>query len=255
MVKRTPLKDRRPIGAMGGEYAQQRQSSRAIFFRYRARARVVVDCARRWLPDRGGLQVMDLGSADGTTLLEIDRLLPGGAYLGLEYSAELLEQGRDLPENIRLRRCDINHIPSSLRQGAFDMVTALAVLEHLAQPQNAVEQGAQALKPGGVFVATTPHPFWDRLATRLRLLDDHHESHIAMGDLERMMAAAGLNVVQRTRFMWAPIAFMPYLGLPVSPRWSMLADDLVRRLRLFNALFINQLVVGRRRRSDGGGVG
>ena len=48
------------------------------------------------------------------------------------------------------------------------------------------------------------------------------------------------------KFMWAPISFLPYLGVRVSPGMSLKIDALVGKLKIFNFLFVNQFVIGRK---------
>jgi len=46
--------------------------------------------------------------------------------------------------------------------------------------------------------------------------------------------------------MFAPVAFLPYLRIPVAPEAALKIDDLVTRFWLFDWLFVNQLFVARR---------
>lgn len=54
---------------------------------------------------------------------------------------------------------------SVLNLGAFDVVLALDVIEHLVDPAAALRELAARLAPGGLLVLTTPR--WDSLAARL----------------------------------------------------------------------------------------
>ena len=229
---------------MDSTYAQGRRASPALQYRYRARALEVAQAVRRCGLGGRALQVLDLGAADGQTMVEMARLLPSGShFLGVEYSAALVSFGKGLGESIELVQGDIQNLPAPVRQRSFDVVTATAVLEHLADPLTAIQGAAAVLSSGGIFVATFPAPGWDKLATRLRLLEDHHESHLSLRATAEVVRSAGLRVLDMRRFMWAPVAYLPYLGIRVAPTISFAVDRVVRWLRAFEWQFINQLLV------------
>jgi SAM-dependent methyltransferase len=234
-------------GVLGGEYAEGRKIRPEMIFRLRTRARLAASAARRYLGNREGLRILDMGCAEGRTLAEMDRLLPGSRMLGIEYSPELIEAADGLAENIVLRRGDITHLPDDIEPGSFDMVTALAVLEHLVSPVAAVEQAARVLRPGGIFVATSPSPAWGRASAKAGLLeDDSHESDITKKAMARMVRDAGLEPVRYRRFMWAPIASIPYLRIPVSPGFALGVDRFIYSLKICNCLFVNQAIIARK---------
>jgi 2-polyprenyl-3-methyl-5-hydroxy-6-metoxy-1,4-benzoquinol methylase len=84
-----------------------------------------------------------------------------------------------MPDNTVLWKGDVTSLPPGVEEGSYDLVTALAVLEHLPDPSACVREGFRALRGGGVFVATCPNPFWDEVAGRLGLVaDEHHEQHM-----------------------------------------------------------------------------
>jgi hypothetical protein len=60
-----------------------------------------------------------------------------------------------------------------------------------------------------------------------------------------LLGCEGLKVEEFGKFMWAPIPFLPYLGVRVSPGMSLKIDALVRKIKIFNFLFVNQFVIGR----------
>ena len=71
--------------------------------------------------------------------------------------------------------------------GAFDCITALAVLEHVREPEAFAAACHRLLAPGGRVVLTVPHPAVDRIIDaliRLRLadgmdFDEHHGFDVA----------------------------------------------------------------------------
>ena len=103
------------------------------------------------------------------------------------------------------------------------------------------------LGPGGVVVATCPSPAWDRIASRLGFLPgDHHEHALDRGALMRIFRSAGFAEIKHRPFMWAPIGLVPYAGFSPPLGLSLHVDDFVRRMRVLDATFVNQIVVATR---------
>ncbi len=232
---------------MDETYARDRQYKPAVSFRYKIRALTTFRALRRHLDPQSPLRVLDLGAADGATLLEIGRLLPAGSTLtGVEYSPVLVALAARLAPAVEVLRGDISSLPETIKHESFDLVIALAVLEHLAQPVAAILEAARVLTPGGLFIASTPHPFWDVLATRLRMLEDHHETHLGRAEMLGFARQAGLEVLEYRRFMWGPVGFLPYLHIGVPAPLACAADQAIQVIPLLNSLFVNQMLVARK---------
>ncbi|MFO8072514.1 MAG: class I SAM-dependent methyltransferase [Polyangia bacterium] len=215
-----------------------------MLYRYRVRARAAVDAARSRLPDVSSWRVLELGAAEGRTLLHVRELLGGrGSFNGVEISPSLIDTAPELPHDTRLIRGDAGSLPAELEPSSYDLCLALAVLEHLEEPEACVREAARALRPGGVFVATCPDPFWDRVAGKLGLVaDEHHALEMGEREMLRAVERAGLVEAEFERFMWLPVGALPYLRAPVPPRLSLLVDRLVRPLPFAGHTFVNQLV-------------
>ena len=235
---------------MDGRYFEKRRTNSSLYFRYRERASIAADAAARHLRKKGPLSALDLGSAEGGTILEMLRYLPAGTqFTGVEYSPEFAAYAGNFAGDSRAIRIvfgDIANLPDSVKGEFYDLITALAVLEHLEDPAPALEEAVSVLQKDGILIATVPHPFWDRLSTRLGLLKDHHEKHMSASEWISAFKNAGLEVVEFRRFMFAPAGFLHYLHIPISPRWSLFLDNLIRCLRIFDWLFVNQLLVAKK---------
>ena len=235
---------------MDGRYFEKRRTNSSLHFRYRERALIAADAAVRHLRRKGSLNALDLGSAEGGTILEMLRYLPAGTqFAGVEFSPEFAAYAGNLSGDSRAIRIvfgDIANLPDSVKGESYDLITALAVLEHLEDPLAALKEAVSVLMKDGILIATVPHPRWDQLSVRLGLLEDHHETRKSGSEWISAFENAGLKVVEFRRFMFAPIGFLHYLRIPISPRLSLFLDNLIRRLRIFDWLFVNRLLVARK---------
>jgi|SaaInl8_200m_RNA_FD_contig_41_433330_length_524_multi_1_in_0_out_0_1 hypothetical protein len=75
------------------------------------------------------------------------------------------------------------------------------------------------------------------------LKEEHHESVMDKTKLFSVVKEGGFEVIEYKKFMFAPVSFLPYLNIPVSIDFSLAFDDMIQRLKMFNLLFVNQVVV------------
>jgi len=70
----------------------------------------------------------------------------------------------------------------------FDLVTMLAVLEHLTEPEAVIRDIARVLRPGGRLVLTTPKKAADRLIRLyVKDLDDEHETYFDEASMNQLV--------------------------------------------------------------------
>jgi len=141
--------------------------------------------------------VLDFGCGSGA----LARFISPKSYVGVD---------RD-PESIRIARqrfpehCFIGALPDGRR---FDCVAALAIIEHLTQPADVMEQLRCLLNPGGTVVLTTPHRAFDRLHTFSALIGllspeaaDEHQHLFDRARLAAVAASAGYEIRLYRRFL------------------------------------------------------
>jgi SAM-dependent methyltransferase len=180
-------------------------------------------------------------------LLEMAKSLGDGEYVGIEYDDGLRSMHPELPSNVRLIFGDAMALPSELGEASFDVVSMLALLEHVQDPLIALAEAWRVLKPGGLLVATCPNPLWDEIAGRLGMVDGaHHVEQIDLRRLSDLIDQCGFEIFEARRFMWAPVAVLPYVHIPVSPGGSLRIDRVVARMPLLRKLCTNAYVVARR---------
>lgn len=237
-----------PAGVMDSSYAADRLRKPHLRFRFQTRAEVACAAYRQFGAGKTDLTVVDFGSAEALTLLEMRRRFGGqGRYLGVEYAEDLIRSAPPLPPGVQLLRGDVTKLPPSIPEAGCDLVTALALLEHLSEPVTAMREARRVLDSGGIFVASAPPPTWDGIATRLGLMKgEHHESHLGKSELIQLVKDAGLELIEYRRFMFTPVSFLPYLKISVPMEPALKLDRFLNVLPLTGWLFVNQCIVARK---------
>jgi SAM-dependent methyltransferase len=111
---------------------------------------------------------LDFGASWGTSMIAMLRL--GASHVtGVEIDAVRVGEGEiTLNAAAPEWRWDLYHTPDTralpFADGAFDLVLANAVFEHIPQPRSAhIAECWRVLRPGGVFmVHETPNKYWPR---------------------------------------------------------------------------------------------
>lgn len=147
--------------------------------------------ARSWLRDAAGKRpsVLDLGCGTGGFLAQLARDLDSRDAVGVEASPFGLEA---------CRRRGIDAIERDLAQPfdlhrAFDVVTAMDVLEHLPDEASALESARRNLRAGGLFLASVPALPW--LFSTWDQSLGHHRRYTRRR-LHALVEAAGFDVLR-----------------------------------------------------------
>jgi len=219
-------------GTLDRDYAEQRESRRALKYRLRRRADEAVEALKAFCP--APAMIPDLGTAEGRMLSRIKSQFPTALCVGLEYSPELLDVGVRLFPEIAFLRADAQSLPY-FKASSFDALIAAAIIEHLEDPAEMLRESARVLRPGGILVLTTPHPFWEGLAGRMGMIQGEHSSVMGLGALRDLGLAAGFRILEEKGFMFSPVGF---------PR-ELLIERGLRRLKLDRYLANQIMVLGK----------
>jgi SAM-dependent methyltransferase len=160
--------------------------------------------------------VLDAGSGEGGW---VRRLAEAPTVTSL-IAVDLIDAGAGSVAGVDLRLANLSVDPLPVPDSSIDFVTALEVIEHLANPRHFISEARRALKPGGKLLVSTPCN--DSLTARLSLLfrgyypafADHsyhacgHISPITELDLRRMAGESGFPDI---KFHYPPSGRMPRL--------------------------------------------
>jgi len=122
--------------------------------------------------------------------------------VGIDFKAPVL----DHPKLSTLTLTLEDRLP--FEDASFDVVTLLAVLEHLSQPEAMVREIARVLKPGGQLVLTVPtlaaRPVLEFLAFRVGLVSKaeilDHKRYYDRRLLEELFDGTGLRIDRHAYF-------------------------------------------------------
>jgi SAM-dependent methyltransferase len=109
-------------------------------------------------------RVLDIGCGCGTTTLDAARAAPEGRALGVDLSAQMLELARTRAAeehltNVSFEQADAQVCPFDA--AAFDVVISRFGVMFFSDPLAAFSNIAEALRPGGRFVAVVWQPLED----------------------------------------------------------------------------------------------
>ncbi len=186
------------------DYAAKRERQRDHVYRLKRRTSEVVRSIQRHFPSPEA--ILDLGTAEGRMLAAVKGLYRSARCIGIDYSFPLLRYGKGLFPGLNLVCADIQDL-GFLKDESFCVVIATAVIEHVANPLGLLRSCHKVLRPSGIIIITSPHPFWERTAQALGCLKEDHQSVMSPRAIENLLRAAGLAVLDRRGFMLTPAGY------------------------------------------------
>jgi 2-polyprenyl-3-methyl-5-hydroxy-6-metoxy-1,4-benzoquinol methylase len=179
---------------MQSDYAQQYRNLYQQHWWWRARERAILGEIRRLgFRETGSLRILDVGCGDG---LLFPSLAGFGSVFGVEADETTLAADSPWRPQIYCQPFDAAFQPGQ----TFDLILMLDVLEHLPEPEAALEHARTLLSPGGRLLMTVP-----ALNALWTTHDDvnHHYIRYDRRSFRSLAAAAGVEVlVLRYFFHW-----------------------------------------------------
>jgi SAM-dependent methyltransferase len=99
-----------------------------------------------------GARTLEVGCGNGSISAWLaDRVSPDGTAVAFDLDLSLIEA---LAPNLELRQGDI--VAGPVERGSFDLVTARAVLHHIADAEAVIKNLAASMRPGGAILLIEP---------------------------------------------------------------------------------------------------
>ena len=165
------------------------------------------ECSRRPLD---GKIALDVGCGAGLLTEPLARL--GARSTGIDASPEVIAVARD---HARTMGLEVDYRVGEVQklEGQFDLVTAMEVIEHVADPAAFVAALANRLAPGGLLIMSTPNATgWARLMMitlgeglgRIPKGTHDFDKFIAPDRMTLLLADAGLKCIDVEGIAWSP---------------------------------------------------
>ena len=181
-----------------------------------ARADVLRERVRRFVPLSGAERALDAGTGTGALAFALSGLVR--EVVALDVVPELLDEARKRIEehpNVSLIEGDVTALP--FPDGEFDLAGSLNTLHHVSRPELAVAELARVTRPGGTLLVVDQIAPVDPLAALElnrfeRARDPTHARALSDGDQRALFDANNL-VVRRAEFDTQRRELEPYLDL------------------------------------------
>ncbi|MDV3257011.1 MAG: bifunctional 2-polyprenyl-6-hydroxyphenol methylase/3-demethylubiquinol 3-O-methyltransferase UbiG [Sphingomonas sp.] len=164
-----------------------------------------------------GKKALDVGCGAGLLAEPLARL--GAEVTAIDAAPQCIDVAKDHSAGQGLA-IDYRNAAVEEVDGQYDLVTAMEVIEHVADPAEFVAQLAKRLAPGGLMILSTPNrTAWSKLLTitlaeglgRIPKGTHDFEKFIDPDQMRGLLAAAGLEVID-----FEGIALSPTRGLHLS---------------------------------------
>jgi SAM-dependent methyltransferase len=207
--------------ALGGNVAARKLFFAAmdtLFLRARYVARELSELsADGFRPD----EILDAGSGFGQYGFRMANTFPGAKITGLDVKKDLVESGNKFAAKAGLGNVAfaVGDLLDLGYQSRFDLALSVDVIEHIEDDRRVMANVAQALKPGGLFVLTTP--YWAGSAGTPPpdfVVGEHVRPGYSREELGEKLASAGLELTKFTITYgpWGNVAWRLLQKMPIT---------------------------------------
>ena len=165
------------------------------------------ECSRSPLE---GKRALDVGCGGGLLTEPLRRL--GAEVTGIDASPEVIAVARD---HARVSGLDIDYRSGDVQEleGQFDLITAMEVIEHVADPAAFIQALADRLAPDGLLLMSTPNATgWSKLLIitiseglgRIPRGTHDYDKFIGPDRMNLLLADAGLQCIDIEGIAWSP---------------------------------------------------
>lgn len=150
-------------------------------------------------------KILDVGCASGWFLSRLKKKFPKAKCVGIDVYKDGVKYGKKKYPKITLRVADAHKIP--YQENIFDLVICTEVLEHIANPEEALHEIKRVLKKNGTAVIELDSGsllfsivwyIWRK--SRGKVWSHSHLHSFTVKKLERILKKTGFEILHKKRF-------------------------------------------------------
>ena len=209
-------------------YLARRKKAGYTSYRLNRRIDALISSIRKYgMKDIGG--ILEIGVADGMVLSAISNCFKVKRLAGIDICPGALKYA---PRGIRPLAGNCLKLP--FKEGAFDIVIASCVLEHIRDIDGALFEISRALKKNGLLFIILPNRIFDLVNSTF--MKTYHVKSYSAGGISGVLRKQGYSLVSSKYFMLCPFFKFP---------WELRLEEAFRRLSL-GCLLFNHITVARK---------
>lgn len=156
----------------------QETDSKLYRFKRKLTLKPILKIIRNTVKNNQSFSLLEIGPGAGFLMTFLESEFPQAHLTGIEYDHRLVPIIQSKVKKARIIQGNAEEF--NLENETFDIIVSLQVIEHLYRPELMIASVKKHLRPGGIFIFTTPNP--EGLGARL-MKDKWHgyrEDHVSM---------------------------------------------------------------------------
>lgn len=176
----------------------------------------------KYLSQKNNLEILEIGTGSGFFLDFAREVFTNSHFSGVEYDERLLAETAARAPHAKLIQGNAENF--ELGQGRFDLVVSFQVIEHLYNPGAMLENVLKHLKPGGLFLVTTPNlsglgARW--MGEKWHGYREDHVSLMSKNDWDRIIVSHGFKPLYTGSTFFSGVPILNRLPLGIF-NWALL---------------------------------
>lgn len=182
--------------------------SKLYRFKRKLTLKPILDIIKKVAKGNDEFSLLEVGSGAGFLMTFLESEYPKAKLTGVEYDERLLPVIKS-----KIKRATIvqgNAEEFNFENEKFDIVVSLQVIEHLYKPELMIERVKKHLKPGGIFIYTTPNP--ESLGAKIMKEKWHgyRDDHVSMKGVDEWK-----NLTEKYGFKTIYVGSTFFTGIPL----------------------------------------
>lgn len=152
--------------------------SKLYRFKRKLTLRPILKIIRNIVKVNPSFSLLEIGAGAGFLMTFLESEYPEAHLVGVEYDDRLVPVIQSKVKKATIIQGNAEEF--NIENETFDMIVSLQVIEHLYHPELMLRAAIKHLKPGGIFVFTTPNPAGIGAKVMKEKWHGYRDDHVSM---------------------------------------------------------------------------